>query len=125
MGRVTTILDSIDGAVRDWETSRDAMRWVPGEARGGLPPARDGAVHVQVHVDVAPLAEALGLMLADLTRLLGSFTSAAGSAAGEIVHLAAVLGVRPERRRGGGRLAVDGHAYQRRLRARRKRKRHG
>lgn len=28
------ILDSIDGALRDWETSGDAMRWRPPEDRG-------------------------------------------------------------------------------------------
>jgi hypothetical protein len=33
MSPVTGILDSIDGALRDHETSADAMRWVPEEER--------------------------------------------------------------------------------------------
>jgi hypothetical protein len=44
MPPVTGILDAIDGAVADYETGDDAVRWVPGhERRPAAVPYRPGA----------------------------------------------------------------------------------
>lgn len=38
---MTDIIDTIDGALRDWDTSDDAMRWVPEDDRQHVTPPQD------------------------------------------------------------------------------------
>jgi hypothetical protein len=92
------ILDVIDGALRDCAVSTDAMRWLPEEERE-VAPAGAAPVLAAVTFDPAPFRMAMEEMGRGLRRLFSDFGTAFG------------------------KLAVDGHAYQRRLAARRKRRR--
>lgn len=135
-----SILDTIDGALADYAASSDAMRWVPeGERDEWKRPSPifrgvslDGTTWLPVSFDHTPLLppldigaitrgldqfaagirgffEDLGIALAPLMRVLGTIAVA------DAEH--------EQRRRGGGKLAVNGREYQRRLRARRRRNR--
>jgi hypothetical protein len=125
------ILDSIDGALRDYETGADAMRWVPGdrrELRPASPAARAGIVLVPVPVDTGELHRALNELGGMLARALCPGIEGAA----KVFHdLGAALYPSLHRRcltchpgRKPKPLTVDGHEYQRRLAARRRR-RHG
>lgn len=180
---MTSILDSIDGALHDWETSPDAMRWSPRPAevkqravvgapsvtlRPGLSLAGAGGPWTAVAGDMLfshpgtsreelPSLAAGILRLADVSRTFSGppFPSAADHMArtetaltdvGRVIgdafrplldwakrmfhDLSRLLFPRQHRRcwtchpsRKPKPLAVDGHAYQRRLKARRKRRR--
>lgn len=113
------ILDSIDGALRDFETSRDAMRWVPEEKREAAPPEPPAAVAVSLHVDIESFAGAVQEAAAVLWRFFDDIGTALLGLLPVMVAPAEAAG-RGER---GGKLAVDGREYQRRLHARRRRKR--
>jgi hypothetical protein len=139
----TSVLDSIDGALRDFETSTDAMRWVPeGERLAAVMPDAppgpwiplDGATwiapvpaSVPVFVDVAEFSRSVNALAEAVNRALRPVFE---DTARQFHALSAAL--YPQRHRRCGTchpsrkpkpLAVDGHEYQRRLRARRRRKR--
>lgn len=123
----TDVLESIDGALRDFETSKDAMRWLPEDKRAPSP-ARE-RVHdplaVALTVDVEEFARSLNELIDVLAR---AFRPVIEDAARQVHSLGAALfpawhrgcgTCRPERKP----LAVDGREYHRRQQARRKRKR--
>lgn len=127
---MTGILDSIDGALRDFETGRDAMRWLPEESRTEetRPDAGDAALVAEVlGRAAAQAAEDIGRMFA----VLQPAVEAQARAAGQLIHNAhRALYPRQHQRCGTCHpwrkpkpLAVDGREYQRRLRARRRRRR--
>jgi hypothetical protein len=140
---VTGILDSIDGALRDFETSTDAMRWVPEDERKSVAaqrsaasaaarsgewialgyPVTDGRLPLGGDMDLAPLVRVIEQIAVGVRR----FFDDVGTAIAPLVRVlaaAAQANARLEQRRhGGGKLAVDGRAYQRRLRSRRRRRR--
>lgn len=73
---MTSILDSIDGALRDWETSDDAMRWSPrlaevkGRAVEAAPPVTPASA-LRPAVSLGPGGPwlAIGSPGEDMTRL--------------------------------------------------------
>jgi hypothetical protein len=126
------ILDSIDGALRDWEVSADAMRWLPEGERVAAPAVVPAAairppVPVAVTMDAGELARALR----DLGEMMARAFRPVFEGAVKLFHdLSAALFPVQHRRcwtcypeRKPKPLAVDGHEYQRRLAARRRRKR--
>jgi hypothetical protein len=122
------ILDQIDGALRDFETSTDAMRWVP-EGKREFKPAHTGAtaVGLALTVDTAEFTRALNELGAAVAR---AFRPVFEDTARQFHALSAALFPVQHRRcvtchpsRKPKPLAVDGHEYQRRLRARRRRRR--
>lgn len=70
------ILDSIDGALRDFDTSHDAMRWVPVEGRGAAPPGPPAAVAVSLHVDTDLFACTVREAVAGLRRFFDDIGTA-------------------------------------------------
>jgi hypothetical protein len=119
------ILDQIDGALRDFDTSGDAMRWwVPeGERR----PWPDAVAPVAGTIDTEEFTRALNELGAAITR---AFRPVIEDTVRQFHALSAVLFPSQHRRcvtchpgRKPKPLAVDGHEYQRRLAARRRRKR--
>jgi hypothetical protein len=56
---MTDVLAMIDGALRDYETGADAMRWVPPDDRAPRPPAVAGPVMLGIRVDAEPLIAAM------------------------------------------------------------------
>ena len=138
------ILDSIDGALYDFETSKDAMRWVPEDERhaGNRPAAvspwhdlagaalvlnSPSATALMLTVDADEFNQALNELAAAVTR---AFRPVIEDTVKAFHGLSAVLSPELHRKcwtchpkRKPKPLAVDGHEYQRRLRARRKRKR--
>ena len=84
------VLDSIDGALRDYATSADAMRWSPHPEN--VAPERE-MVRIQLgdFVDLAALAEftrQLNAMFAELTRYAGVAVVPFVKLAGLIAHAA-------------------------------------
>jgi len=67
-------LDSIDGALRDYEMSADAMRWVPESARCRVTAASDGSAYVRSPDITAswPELPPLTFLTAGQRELLGS-----------------------------------------------------
>lgn len=133
-----SILDTIDGALRDYETSGDAMRWTP-EEKSGIP-VRDG-ISVDIDIDTADFDAALEAFSRSMdraaeaiTRMFGAVKSAVESTAlalgqmGHSMHLSLHPGqhkrcVTCHPWRKPKPLAVNGHEYQRRLKARLRRNR--
>ena len=148
------ILDLIDGTLLDFETSGDAMRWVPEgerEAEAELPRAA-WADFTHAAVRQCPCRACRGDSAAggesaftsrgtvtwtawtivpsgDETGDADTSALQAAVSAGELPRLAGTYFLLAADRHHfdklarGGKLAVDGRAYQRRLAARRKRKR--
>jgi hypothetical protein len=132
------ILDTIDGALADYEAGGDAMRWVPEEERAGIP-VSDG---MSVDIDSADFAAACEALGRDMDRMAEGFQAMARAvqpilqaqvkAFSKMTHAVHKSLFPAQHRRcltcHPGRkpkpLAVDGHEYQRRRRARRRR-RHG
>lgn len=131
LSRVTLgILDQIDGALRDFDTSGDAMRWIPEGERKPMP--------VPGAVTPPPVIVALTMDTEEFTRSLNEFAEAMARAFRPVIEdtakqfhaLSAALFPVQHRRclachpgRKPKPLAVDGHECQRRLRARRRRRR--
>jgi hypothetical protein len=126
------ILDSIDGALRDFETSKDAMRWLPEDKRPDGP-ASDGIpggaapVAVAVTVDAEEFARALNDFAEIMARVLrpavedtARLFHAISAAFFPDQHLRCHT-CHPARR--PKPLAVDGHEYRRRMKARQRRRR--
>jgi hypothetical protein len=123
----TDILGSIDGALRDFETSADAMRWLPGEKRAPSPAGEHvhNPLAVALTVDVEEFARSLNELIDALAR---AFRPVSEDTARQFHSLAAALFPARHRRcrtcqPGWKPLAVDGREYHRRQQARRKRKR--
>lgn len=142
MPPMTDVLDVIDGVLRDYETSSDAMRWVPGCV------ICDGGKPLQIGRTPAAVLHDLGLVFAgeraansmaglgEQFRALGQTLTAAWlpaiKAAGEMAH-SFDLALRPAwHLRECARcrpvtsprpLCIDGHEYRRRQRSRRRRRR--
>lgn len=125
------ILDVIDGALRDFETSADAMRWVPEEKR------KPGPAGVPVMLGLPPVAFALTVDTEEFARSLSELGAAIARMLLPVVEdtvkqfhaLSMALFPYQHQRcftchpaRKPRPLAVDGHAYQRRLAARRRRR---
>ena len=161
MSGADSVLDVIDGALKDW-TSADAMRWrpaAPGPAREPLPltlvslaPAlstagpegpwvplgsfEDGTLRVRpatppAPVDLAAFFRELGEQLAGLCRdIMRALMPACRDLARQFHAVSAALYPARHRRcltchpeRKPKPLAVDGHEYHRRQRARQRRRR--
>ena len=75
------ILASIDGALRDYELSADAMRWLPEEKREA-PPAL-APVFVPVTLDLEPFTRALE----EAGRVLRRFFADVGAAVAKLAPL--------------------------------------
>ena len=127
------IIDTIDGALRDYETSNDAMRWQPPEDRTAEPPRV--AVPAPIAIDMSridmsgfvrgieQMGEAMGRALNDAFAPLRKLTAAVAVIAhmqepGSHGHCRTC---HPEQ--APQPLAVNGHDYRRRQRARVRRKR--
>lgn len=113
------ILDQIDGALRDFDTSGDAMRWVP---EGGRRPWPDA-----VTIDTEEFTRSLNEFGEAVIR---AFRPVIEDTARQFHALSAALFPVQHRRcatcppgRKPKPLAVNGHEYQRRLKARRRRRR--
>jgi len=125
------ILDSIDGALSDWHTSDDAMRWLPehkrepraeGGERASMPPAA-----VTVSMDTEEFARALNEFAEAMTRVFRPVIEdtvkafhGLGAAFFPSQHRRC-LTCHPSQR--PKPLAVNGHEYHRRQMARRRRRR--
>jgi hypothetical protein len=121
------ILDVIDGTLRDYAVSGDAMRWSPDpEAREA---DTDGGASLLLSVDVSGFVEGLRQVCEAIARL-GAVCAKAMRPMDLLAALCTGRHERPRDRarcprcnpRGNpGALAVNGREYQRRLRNRRKR----
>ncbi len=130
-----SILDTIDGALRDYETSGDAMRWAPEEKRAASPglPLRggqislDGSSWLPVSSDSTPLLPAiidtsqfdaalrqLGEQIAELMRPCREFAKSIALAMAPITKV--LNEVKAER------VSAMHREYHRRSRARRRRR---
>jgi hypothetical protein len=112
MGTVSTeILDSIDGALSDYATSKDAMRWAPPESQPETEPCPYAGFTVDLNIDVEPFARAFADYAASFARVMSSSFSGFLLAAGEAdrEHAAALSAMHRD--------------YDRRRRARLRRKR--
>jgi hypothetical protein len=123
----TDVLESIDGALRDFETSTDAMRWLPEDKRAPSPAGERAhdPLAVALTVDVEEFARSLNELIDVLAR---AFRAVVEDAARQVRSLSAALFPARHRRcrtcqPGWKPLAVDGREYHRRQQARRKRKR--
>lgn len=118
---MTSILDSIDGALHDWETSPDAMRWSPRLAEVKHR-AVDGAAPERPAVTGTGLAE-FGRAIGEAFRPLLDWAKRMFHDLSRLIfpdqHRRCVT-CHPSRK--PKPLAVDGHEYQRRLKARRRRR---
>lgn len=137
----TDILETIDGALLDFDLSTDAMRWCPEGKRVPVPrgtPAAVTPLDGATWTAPAPVTVDVFVDTAQFTRLLNEFIETLSRAVRPVLDDAArglhalsaalfpgqhrrCLTCRPSRK--PKPLAVDGHEYQRRLRARRRRKR--
>jgi hypothetical protein len=123
-----SILDTIDGALADYEASGDAMRWVP-EA---------GRTEEKRPADAAALIEAFGQSMtqaaAEITRMFDALRPVVQAQAklhAKFLHSMSVAFYPKQHQRcvtchpwrKPKPLAVNGREYQRRLRARRRRNR--
>lgn len=123
------ILDAIDGALLDWETSQDAMRWTPAEKR---PVRADDAMAAlaRTAIDMSgivrgfqQMGEAMGRALYEMFAPLRKLSATLATIAhmqepGSHGHCRTCHPEQAPRP-----LAVNGHEYRRRQRARQRRKR--
>lgn len=65
---MTDVLAAIDGALRDYETGADAMRWVPPGDRGPL--AIAAPLMLDIRVDVEPFMAAMRQMAEAVNRAM-------------------------------------------------------
>lgn len=79
----TDILAAIDGAVRDWETSADAMRWSPEPVRLKPPPP----VWMEVMVDVEGFHRAITGMAETVNQMARGFSEANQSLARALANM--------------------------------------
>ena len=130
------ILASIDGALRDCEVSRDAMRWNPAlsDARGAPRPVPEAwpAVHLEITADFSRFAETMAQLGETIRQAAANMACTLGvtgiDSAALVTHLThsrlARIRCRDCNPRGNpGPLAVNGHEYRRRSKARARRKR--
>lgn len=123
-----SILETIDGALSGYETSRDAMRWVPKEERPDVLPADYLALAadalsrdmVRFLGTAQAIAEAIRPVVEAQARACAKFTHSIDRGLWPDRHRRCVT-CHPWRR--PKPLAVNGHEYQRRLKARRRRRR--
>lgn len=131
------ILDSIDGALRDYGTSCDAMRWMPENKRLAAP-HRESPAPASGRVSLEPPAvlilsvdtEEFARSLNDLAEAMARVLNPVVEDTAKLFHaLSHALFPSQHRRcwtchpsRKPKPLAVNGHEYQRRLRARRRRR---
>lgn len=114
------VLDSIDGAIRDYETSKDAMRWAPPEDRAAAetPGDLDGAVNVEARI-VAWATSAAEAYMASMRGIAEAMWPILVEACKSMSELAAVLQPVIEARRLEG--SAMRREYRRRNLARRRR----
>ncbi|MDF9718070.1 hypothetical protein INN71_02655 [Nocardioides sp. ChNu-153] len=111
------ILAAIEGALDDWETSPDAMRWTPDppptQPTSVLGPRiASRAVTFRVHVDLSPFITAVTEAARAMAALMAG------------LHIDPLSGVaRPVDTHHPRPLPIDGAAYHRRRRARTRRTR--
>lgn len=141
-----SILETIDGALVDYEASGDAMRWVPEEKREARPRtplsgqiSLNGSTWVPVSYDTTPIVNpritfdmsGFSEALQRMADALQPAVEAAGKMCAQFTH-SIDRGFFPEQHkrctvchpwRRPKPLAVNGHEYQRRLKARRRRRR--
>lgn len=70
----TDVLAVIDGALRDYETGADAMRWVPPDDRAPRPLAVTTPVMLDIRVDVEPFIAAMRQIGAVAERVIGQWS---------------------------------------------------
>ena len=143
------VVDLIDGALRDYQTSRDAMRHVPGDQRAERPPVawplvihhttggmvaapRPFALRLNpeavrqlagIQVRFAAVALAFGRAYLELGRRLNQqMAQIRADAVGFAVNYARLARVGIKQQDGPPPLCVDGREYHRRQQARRRRR---
>lgn len=122
----SSLLDSIDGALRDYETSADAMRWAP-------PEGRDSAAYASLDDPAADLdarilawaigsAEAYMTQMRQLAEVCWPTLAEAGKRLCELIGpvLRMIADAEESRRRAGSAMRCE---YRRRTLARRRRRR--
>ncbi len=116
-----SILDAIDGALHDYAVSTDAMRWAPEESRTASAPSLDdiGAIFRRLTEDWQRMAEAMRPVVEAHAKACAKFTHSIDRGLWPDRHRRCVT-CQPWRK--PKPLAVNGHEYQRRLRARRRRR---
>jgi len=110
---MTDVLAVIDRALRDYEASADAMRWVPPDDRTPRPLAIAAPVMLDIRVDVEPFMAAMRQMSEAVNRALRPWAEL-------IRKLAPVAEAVHEARR--KRVSAMHREYARRQRARRRRR---
>lgn len=101
--------------VRDWGMAASPHGWLMRVAEPPFP-GRPASVTVRIEVDVSQAVAALARMVVSVEEAIKSVTAAQETAAASMRGLAGVL------RAGPMPLSIDGHAYRRRQRARRRRR---
>lgn len=78
---------AIDGALRDWQVSADAMRWTPGPVADGLPYGHYGIADEvdwdQVSENLTAFARAFGVSMAQVAENVKRFGDAMTAAMAE------------------------------------------
>lgn len=115
---MTDILDTIDNAITDYNVSGDAMRWTP-EANA----AEESARVVRLDNSNSRFVPHLPLRLffsVAIQAKVDAFSKALIEAMRAVIQLIEIAQARPRRGSGPPPLPVDGNAYRRRVRNRRK-----
>lgn len=106
---MSDIVDTIDGALRDFETSLDAMRWT---AEPPIAPPRATLPDVpQVVVTITPIVEQFQRAMRQLAEVIVRV---------DWDTIRRALSALEPPRNGPKPLPIDGHAYRRRSRRRRR-----
>lgn len=124
------ILDQIDHVLADYDTGPDAMRWTPEQQEETGPQVMFGGVDITDHVRSIALPGAAWTVDDELHRfdhavLEAHFTVDLRYTRGELrsARIARIFGIPQRMVHDGPRpLAVDGAAYRRRQKARRRRR---
>lgn len=123
-----SVLDTIDGALRDWETSPDAMRWNP-VLSGDRASTEQGLI-----IDISGIVQAMEIASAAVAAFAATMAEALKPFAwlGRTLAHDRHMAQHPRehirchvchQQANPLRLCIDGHAYARRRKARARRKR--